>query len=127
MTYVEGWFESLLRASPRSIPTAMRVTGQCDQHLGPRLRFARVTISVRPGDRFDVQIAIPPALQDTLQEHQYLDYFVFGFLDVMLTSAEQPATLLSLTITDVDYDPINSSQIAFRLAGRDAGRHVIAA
>ena len=45
---------------------------------------------------------------------------VLGVLDALITSAPYPVLKVRVVIEKIEVDPIDSSEQAFRLAGRDA-------
>jgi hypothetical protein len=55
----------------------------------------------------------------------FLKAAVFGLLDVVLTAGYLPLRDFALRVVEVDSHPIDSSIMAFRKAGRDAGRKLL--
>ena len=58
----------------------------------------------------------------------YIQSAIFGVLDVFLVEA-WPNSLRNIRVTllDLTIDPLEASDFAFRMAGRDAARKVLAA
>jgi hypothetical protein len=104
--------------------TPVTVTGVWDRHAGPKLEFAKIQLKAEPAERFDVDTA---RLTDapSLERDGYVSAAIFGLLDVLLTMAPYPLTNLRVILTAAEAHPINSSQMAFRMAGRDAGHKLI--
>jgi len=50
---------------------------------------------------------------------------VFGVLDVVMFAEFGPLSKIRITLEDAGYHEVDSSETAFRKAGRDAGRRVI--
>ena len=50
---------------------------------------------------------------------------VFGVLDVVMFAEFGPLSKIRITLEDAGYHEVDSSETAFREAGRDAGRRVI--
>ncbi len=125
MNYVAKWYDGILNRSSLSLPQSVRVEGVRQQHLGPRLEYAKVEVLVEPAVSFEVRFA-----SDVLQidaNRIFLEAAVFGLLDILLVSEAYPLRNVSVTVTRCDVDPVDSSEMAFRHAGRDAGRKVISA
>jgi hypothetical protein len=121
--YLTLWNQELLKLKSFTMKSKLTVTGERNQHLGPRWDFAKVRISVEPASQFEV---IDAAVQDEeAQKARYVDWTIFGLLDVLLVTESAPLKNVRVTIENIESHPINSSQIAFRLAGRDAGRKVL--
>jgi hypothetical protein len=121
--YLKLWPQELLKLGSLSLKSKVTVTGERDQHLGPRCDFAKVQVTVEPASRFEVIDAVP-AKEEARQEG-YLDWAVFGLLDVLLVAESAPLTNIRITLERVEHHPVDSSPMAFRHAGRDAGRKII--
>ena len=124
MSYLERWIEGLLQRQSMDLPNAIRIDGTRDVHLGPRMEFAKFAAIVEPANTFEVVFQIrDPKL--TSEQQATLDHAIFGFLDVVMTSAAYPLRNLRVRIISAEFDPINSSASAFRQAGRDAGGRLL--
>jgi hypothetical protein len=55
------------------------------------------------------------------------DPFIFGLLDVLMNAGPDPLKNVRVTLEQAWYHDADSSRNAFRSAGRDAGRKIIAA
>jgi hypothetical protein len=55
----------------------------------------------------------------------YLDWVVFGLLDVLMLSESAPLKNIRIILEKTEIDAVNSSCMAFRHAGRDAGRKLL--
>ena len=101
--------------------TAIRVEGVRKAHLGPRMDFAKVEFVVEPGE--DLMVVFQVAGLEASREHlEFLEWAVYGFLDVVMLAGTYPMRKMKITVVGAEVDPIESSAMAFRLAGRDAGR-----
>lgn len=89
------------------------------------MQYAKVVINVKPSEIFDVDIS-SIKLADENQINM-LNAAIFGFLDIVMCAKISPLKNIKLIVTDVEFDPINSSIVAFRYAGRDAGQNLIKA
>jgi translation elongation factor EF-G len=103
---------------------AVTVEGVRDQHLGPRWEFAKVTMRVEPAEQFEARFAVGEK-QAELEERGFLNAAVYGFLDVSLVSASMPLRNVRLVIVNAEAHEVDSSQRAFRMAGRDAARRLL--
>jgi len=123
--YLALWIKDLSGANAFRLKTAIKVVGERDQHLGPRWEKAKVQLSVEPAPGFEVVDEVP---QDTqLETFGYPDYVILGLLDVLMVGLSTPIKNVRVTLIKAEYDPIDSSEMAFRQAGRDAGRKIIEA
>jgi hypothetical protein len=104
----------------------VEIVGTRDQHMGPRWEFAKIRLSVEPADIFDVQIGPLPKAAD-LEKKGYLDAAIMGLLDVLLTTESLPLRDIRVTFIEAEEHPVDSSQMAFRHAGRDAARNLLQA
>lgn len=121
--YLELWAHGLLASKPLRLDQRITVVGERNQHLGPRWEFARIQVSIEPSQRFEVVDAAEA--NDELRRLGYLDLAVFGLLDILMVAETAPLSAVRLTLEKVHHSPIDSSQIAFRQAGRDAGRKIL--
>jgi len=121
--YLKMWAAELLKRNSLPLKSKITVTGERNQHLGPRFEFAKIQLSVEPSARFEVVHASPA--DEELQKLNYLDWAIFGLLDILLTSESAPLSNVRVTLEKAEHHPIDSSPMAFRQAGRDAGRKII--
>jgi hypothetical protein len=121
--YLTLWNQELLKLNSFTLKSRLTVTGERNQHLGPRWDFAKVRISVEPASQFEV---IDAAIQnEEARKARYVDWTIFGLLDVLMVTESAPLKNIRVTVENIEAHPINSSPMAFRLAGRDAGRKVL--
>lgn len=123
--YIRLWNEQLLRRPQESIPARIEVTGERDKHLGPKIEYAAVTVILEPSHEFEVVDDVEGS--ENLQKLGFPDWFVFGLLDVLMTSRPLLLTKVKVTLKDAKYDRIDTSPRAFLEAGRDAGQKALAA
>ncbi|SRR5258706_14214922 len=121
--YLRSWAEELLQRKPIRLRSRITVTGERNQHLGPKLEVASVRVTVEPAATFEVVDAVPA--NEELSQFGYPDWVVFGLLDVFMVAESSPITNVRIILEKADPDPINSSKMAFRHAGRDAGRKIV--
>jgi len=124
-SYLELWFETLLKRPSSPLKSRMSATGERDQHLGPTWQFARIKVNVEPATKFEVVDLVPK--NEELRASGYPDWAIFGLLDVLAVSDGFPIDTVRIVLTEADYSPIESSPMAFRQAGRDSGRKILEA
>jgi hypothetical protein len=66
-----------------------------------------------------------PATNLSAEGEDYLRAAAFGVLDVVLTAGPLPLRNFALRVIDIQSHPADSSIMAFRRAGRDAGRKLL--
>lgn len=88
--------------------------------------FASVRVRVEPASKFELidRSFKSEELEQNLQLIDFPNCAIFGMLDVFLISGSSPIRNIRVVIEDVGYDPIDSSSMAFREAGRDAARKI---
>jgi hypothetical protein len=123
--YLKLWADELLKRSSFTPKSKIAVVGERNQHLGPRFEFAKVQLSVEPASRFEVVDAVVP--NEELRQLGYPDWVVFGLLDVLMVAKSAPLTNVRVVLEKVEHHPVDSSPMAFRHAGRDAGHKIIEA
>lgn len=121
--YLNLWPQELLKLGSLTLKSKITVMGERDQHLGPRWEFAKVQISVEPASHFEVIDATTGS--EGARQAGYLDWTVFGLLDVLMLAESAPLKNVRVTLEQVEHHAVDSSQMAFRQAGRDAGRKII--
>jgi translation elongation factor EF-G len=101
------------------------VLGVRNKQLGPRGEFAKVQITLNPSSSFEVldNVAERGALERL--GVSWPDPVVFGLLDILMLAEPGPLYKVSAVLEMVWYHEVDSSLMAFRHAGRDAGRKVI--
>ena len=115
--YLQLWFEARGKRVNSLLSSRLTAAGECKKHLGPTFQFARVSVSVEPADEFDVVDLVPQ--NEELKRLRYPDYVIFGLLDVLITSDYFPLSKVRIILTNVEYNAVESSAMAFREAGRD--------
>lgn len=118
-TYLERWARDAVSRQSLPLARSVHVEGVRIAHLGPRMESARVEFLLEPAQEFEVAVELPPL---GAEQAHFVESAIFGFLDVVLLAEPRPYKDMKLRVLGVDVDPVSSSLIAFRLAGRDAGR-----
>jgi len=125
MNYLEKWLHDLATRQSEAISKTVRVVGVRDKILGPRSDFARIEVICEPASKLEVVFDVPNATE--LEQEGYLEWATLGLLDVLMTGNTYPLRNVRLTIKAAEVHPIHSNQMAFRHAGRDAGRQILEA
>ncbi len=88
------------------------------------MEYARIELRAEPYKHFDVDIS---RIYSELGESRLnmVQSAILGLLDVLLFRKVIPLRNIKIVMLNVEFDPINSSMIAFRHAGRDAGKKII--
>jgi hypothetical protein len=121
--YLNLWQQELLKLNSLTLKSKVTVIGERNKHLGPRWEIAKIQITVEPAPGFEV-VDVYPDNQEARQEG-YLDWVVFGLLDVLMLSESAPLKNIRIILEKAELDAVNSSCMAFRHAGRDAGRKLL--
>lgn len=116
--YLRRWCERIAQAPSKSLTRVVIVEGVRDVHLGPKLEYARITLTISQSERLEIVMGNRP---DGESERAFLDAAILGFLDVVLVADLRPWRNLRVSVSDFHVDPVSSSVSAFQRAGRDAG------
>jgi hypothetical protein len=120
--YIQRWTAELMKRPEKTIASCVEVTGERHKHVGPKIEYASVRVSLEPADEFEV---VDEVEQNTeLKQMGYPDWFVFGLLDILMTAESMPLTKIKIVLKNATYDRIDSSPRAFLEAGRDAGQKI---
>ena len=124
MNYLEKWAKDVFTRTPLEITREIYVTGIQKKHLGPRLEYAVIELKVEPSESFEVIFSETlNNLDDDSKE--LIEAAIYGILDVILTHNILPIRNLKINFLSADIHPIDSNRMAFRKAGRDAGKKII--
>jgi hypothetical protein len=104
------------------LPRVVRVEGLREKHLGPRCEYGRVVFEATPAEEFSVS---GPATALSKEGQAFVQAAIFGVLDVVLTAGPLPLRKFALGVVEIQDHPVDSSVMAFRRAGRDAGRKLL--
>lgn len=122
---VNKWYDSILsdfnRSSPSQDCRIFEANGSVNIPMGPRSHVGEVRLLISPSSQGFSMTVNPNASNDS-EAQVYAENAVFGFLDVFLTQTygvvRRP---VAVEVAGLSVDPVNSSPVAFRLAGRKAG------
>jgi translation elongation factor EF-G len=119
---LKAWFTDLIERPSARLPGRVRVEGIRNKHLGPRWEYARIVVEAESSDSFSVS---GPERPLDAESETFVRAAAFGVLDVVLTAAPIPLRDFCLRIVEVHVHPVDSSVMAFRRAGRDAGEQLL--
>jgi hypothetical protein len=119
---LEAWFRDLVDRRSAKLPQTLRVEGVREAHLGPRCEYGRVIVEAEPSAQFTVSVPAGPL---PVGGDDFVRAAVMGVLDIVLTADPFPLRDFALRIVEIHPHPVDSSVMAFRRAGRDAGRKLL--
>ena len=123
--YLSLWGGKIPERDSIRLPTPVRVIGEREKHFGPKSEFARVQLTVHPASGFEVDDSVEERSELERLGVGWPDATIFGLLDVLMLAESGPLYKVRVVLEKVWYHEIDSSQVAFRHAGRDAGRKII--
>lgn len=119
------WFEELQSKSRTSIPHPVQVVGTYRVHHDASY-FAEVEILAEPSTEWSVELGVSVDDYPELQSWGLLSAIVFGLYDVLaVDSVGRPLLDLRIKIIGLKIDPVGSSWLAFRMAGRKAAEQIL--
>lgn len=124
--YIQLWMENAIRRKSFQLNGTFNIVGERNAHLGGRCEIAKIKVTVKPSESFQVY-AEDILNREDVESKGYLDAAVFGILDVLVMGANYPLTEVAVIFTEFEIHPVESSISAFRQAGRDAGRKILEA
>ena len=125
--YLRLWAEGLPNQPSRPLSAPITVVGKRMKPLGPRSEFAKVKLTARPSDSFEVIDRVAEKNELEKLGVGWPDSAIFGLLDVLMFTKSGPLYKVAIALEEVWYHEVDSSWRAFRLAGRDAGRQIVEA
>ena len=125
MNYLELWIGNLRQRNSVRLTQAITVVGHREKPFGPHSEFAKVVMTISPAEELDVVDNVPYRKELESLGVAWPQCVVFGLLDVLMFAEFGCLYKIRITLDDAVYHEIDSSERAFREAGRDAGRHVI--
>lgn len=116
---LQKWFSGICSRRTMPFSHAVIVTGVRDEHRGPRWEFAKIEVSIQPANGFEVSYGRHAV------KAEFLEAAVFGLMDILLTGYSIPVRDVKIELLKAEEHPVDSTEIAFREAGRDAGRKAL--
>lgn len=111
----------------QALPRPTRVTGVHETRATEwrEAQVLTVDLMVVPAPAFHVTNLLPK--DRPLRAFGLLDTFIYGFLDILMTGAERKIDRIHVILEGATSTRPLASEEAARLAGRDAGRKILAA
>ncbi len=125
MNYLDLWVADLRSRESVRLTRAISVVGHREKHFGARSEFAKVTVTVNPAEELEVVDHVPYRKELEALGVAWPRSVVFGMLDVLMLAEFGSLYKIRITLDDAAYHEVDSSERAFREAGRDAGRKVL--
>jgi|ERR1022692_700260 translation elongation factor EF-G len=125
MTYLDLWIANLRQENSVRLTQAITVVGHREKPRGPHSEFARVVMTISPAEELDVVDNVPCRKELEALGVAWPQSVVFGLLDVVMFAEFGPLYKIRITLDDAAYHEVDSSENAFREAGRDAARNAI--
>ena len=123
--YLALWGEGLPERASIRLTTPLTVVGERKKIVRPKAEFARVRLTVHPAPAFEVEDSVAEKAELERLGVGWPDAVIFGLLDVLMRSEPGPLYTVRVVLEHVWYHHVDSSEVAFRHAGRDAGRRII--
>jgi translation elongation factor EF-G len=125
--YLRLWAEGLPNQPSRLVSAPITVIGERIKALGPKAEFAKVQLTVRPSESFEVIDRVPEKTELEKLGVGWPDSSIFGLLDVLMFTKSGPLYKICVVLEGAWYHEVDSSRSAFRHAGRAAGRQIVEA
>jgi hypothetical protein len=125
--YLRLWAESLSSQPSRTLSAVVTVVGERMKPFGPKSEFAKVKLTARPADSFEVINRVAEKNELEKLGVDWPDPVIFGLLDVLMFAKSGPLFKVCIVLEEVWYHEADSSWLAFRHAGRAAARQIIEA
>jgi hypothetical protein len=123
--FVSLWLDGLPRRKAKTVSAPIKASGKFDGYLVYGFQRAEIELDVEPSSSFEVVDALHR--NEEVRDNGFFEWAIFGLLDILMVAEPEPVSNVRLVLNDMDYDRIECSQLAFRLAGRDAGRKILEA
>lgn len=127
MNYFDLWISDLRERTSVHLARPIAVEGHRERHIGPRWEFAKVVMTISPAEELEVYDHVPCRNELEALGVAWPRCVAFGLLDVLMFAEFGALHKIRITLDDAAYHEVDSSEKAFREAGRDAGLRVIEA
>lgn len=120
MNILEQWIDKYNSAPRVALHRSKYVEGVCDIITDEQRHYAKVGLDMSPAKNIVFNVDIDKELKKFCEKEGWIKSICYGVLDVMLIGPMLPVNLFSCVITQIEMDPYNSTNLAFRLAARIA-------
>ena len=123
--FLKQWLNGLPNRQSWTLTRSVSVTGHREKHWRDSSEFASVSLTIDPADHFEVVDRVPSCTEIEALGVGWPQTVVFGLLDVLMTMESHPLYNVRVTLNDAAYHQTDSTEIALREAGKDAGRNFV--
>jgi hypothetical protein len=123
--FLTQWLNGLLSRQSWKLKRSVSVTGRREKDWGGRSEFASVSLTIDPAEHFEVVDRVPCRSEIEALNVGWPQTVAFGLLDVLMTMESHPLYKVRVTLVDAAYHQTDSTEIALREAGKDAGRKLV--
>lgn len=127
MISINTWIESYLNSTPISVSKSIEVEGLCKIVTGGRCLYAKVLLEVLPSNDLIFEDQTKKNKRSLLDHEAWTEAAFLGILDYMLVMPITSISRFHCVIKELDFHDIDSSSLAFRLAGRNAAKKILEA
>ncbi len=121
--YPSMWLENILQRQYYELKNRISIIGLEDKILGPMRSKAKIKMTVERSDEFEIVDKVP--INKDLIGIGFPECVIFGLLDVLLVDDKITISKMKIILEEVEFDEINSSNMAFRKAARNAGLKIL--
>jgi translation elongation factor EF-G len=119
MDYLRKWAEDVIERAPFIFSGKFHVKGEHKRHHGGHLEYAAIEAVVESSDKFEVVFG-NSVLNLKSDSINLVNVAIMGMLDILSVAKTHPVFSVRIELLSADIHPIDSNEIAFRMAGRDA-------
>jgi hypothetical protein len=123
--YLALWDEGPSDEGSRILRTPVTVIGEWLH--APKSEYAKVQLTARSSEDFEVVDLFTEKSELEALGVGWPDCVILGLLDALMNADLGPLRKICVALEHVWYHEVDSTQNAFRNAGRDAGRKIIEA
>jgi translation elongation factor EF-G len=125
MDYIDLWDGNQPRRNSVRLIRKVSVIGSRVKQFGMRGEFGKVEMTVDPAEKLSVVDSVPWRKELEALGVAWPQCVIFGVLDILMFAEFGPLYKIRITLEDAEYHEVDSTQNAFREAGRDAGRNIV--
>ena len=103
--FIKLWLDGLSKRGSCLIDERLTVSGRFEAYLVHAIQRVEIELVVEPAPQFEVVEAAPQT--EDLRRNGYLEWAIFGILDVLMLGELEPVYKLRIILRNADYDPID--------------------
>jgi hypothetical protein len=124
MDDLSSWTKHVLERPSAVLQRSVVAEGLRDVHMAARWEFAKVTFQIEPARQFAFEISCKEKVEH-LNAAEFVRAALVGFLDTILVADLRPYRDIRITLTELNVHEVDSNQLAFYRAGREAGKRFL--